>query len=90
MPVIKLTLIGDIPVWPELQNLGEHLIIDCTGPAAPAIQIALAYGGMVSGADSVLIRVDLPDGRVFVTETSAKMFLTAADAIRAVSSYASG
>ena len=67
------------PLWPDLQAryragdvlTGEHLEVG--GLAA----------GMVSGAPSVAIRVDLPEGKVAIAETSLALFLQAADALKA-------
>lgn len=40
-------------------------------------------GGMQSGKNSLMLRIDLPDGRVLLAETSVAVFLTAATAVRA-------
>lgn len=40
-------------------------------------------GGMSSGAPSVAIILDLPDGRKVLAETSLRLFLSAARALRA-------
>ncbi len=50
---------------------------------APPVRIAGLAGGMKSGAPSVAMGLELPDGRVVVAETSLKLFLAAADALRA-------
>lgn len=50
---------------------------------APPIAVAVLDGGMASGRPSVALRIDLPDGRVVVAETSARLFVTAARAISA-------
>lgn len=39
--------------------------------------------GMASGRASVMFRVDLPDGRTVLGETSLRALLTATDALRA-------
>lgn len=86
MPIMQLKL-GPEPHWPELLKYklvtpGDahrkvkvlyHLQDD-----APPIQVARLPGGMVSGKSSVAIRIDLPDGRVVVAETSLALFLGAA------------
>ncbi len=38
--------------------------------------------GMSSGAPSVMIRLDLPDGRIVLAETSAALFVSAGAAVR--------
>ncbi len=51
------------------------------------IQVGLVPGGMASGAASVALRLDCPDGRVLVAETS----LTAlAAAVRALETMSAG
>lgn len=47
------------------------------------IEVGTLRHGMESGADSVSICFPLPDGRVVLAETSAKLFITAAQAITA-------
>lgn len=83
MPSLKLILDGD-RCWPDILNLyTERKIIDLMGKNAPPIQIAALPGGMASGKISVTIRLDLPDGRVLLTETSLQLLGGAVDAIRA-------
>lgn len=65
--------------WPELA--GKDIIHLANG--APAIQVAVLDKGMASGRPSVAIRVDLPDGKHVVAETSARLFCMAARAITA-------
>jgi hypothetical protein len=80
MPILKLNLKGD-SIWPEL--VGKEDSIIHLANDAPAIQIATLDGGMASGKPSVTIRVDLPDGKHVLAETSARVFCTAARAIMA-------
>lgn len=71
---LDIVLNGD-GCWPELSDRdvakGERVAMAALG------------AGMVSGAPSVTIRIDLPDGRVVLAATSLKLLLTAADAFRA-------
>lgn len=76
MPVLHINL--DEPAWPELANMREK-IISTTEP----IGVTGLHGGMESGLPSVALRIDLPDGRVVIAETSLALFLTAADALKA-------
>ena len=46
------------------------------------IQISGLDGGMVSGKPSIVIRLDLPDGKVVVAETSWALFDAAHSALR--------
>jgi hypothetical protein len=75
MPSMNIVL--QEPAWPELRERTD--VIHTTGP----IGIAGLEGGMESGKPSVALRIDLPDGRVVLAETSLSLFLTAADALRA-------
>ncbi len=45
--------------------------------------IAGLTAGMVSGRPSLVLRFDLPGGQVVLQETSVRVFLAAADTIRA-------
>jgi hypothetical protein len=83
MPILQIHPSAE-GIWPDLQPLAlEGQLLQAMGPDAPAIEVALLRGGMVSGAPSVTIRINLPDGRVVLTETSLQLFLAAADALRA-------
>lgn len=67
------------PVWPDVdQSKVIHL-----GNGSPAIQVAVLEMGMDSGRPSIAMRLDLPDGRTVVAETSARLFCSAARAIMA-------
>lgn len=56
-------------------------LIDLTGGSAPTIQVAVVPRGMASGKPSVLLRIDLEDGRTILAETSASLFATAGRAV---------
>ena len=78
--VIHVKLDGD-SVWPDLADKLDsviHLSND-----APPLQIATLPDGMTSGKPSMALRIDLPDGRTVVIETSVRLFLVAAHAIEA-------
>ncbi len=65
--------------WPDLDNKEViHL-----GAGSRGMQVAVLPGGMVSGKPSVAIRIDLPDGRTVVAETSARLFVSAGRMITA-------
>lgn len=90
MPHINVNLEGD-GAWRDLlldpnQKSGDPVFRDSVkvfiGDEAPSLHLALLKGGMTSGRHSIGIRIDLPDGTVLVTETSARALLAAADAIR--------
>ena len=74
MAYITMIMDGD-NCWPDLKdNLDKviHLAND-----APPLQVALLDKGMTSGRPSVMLRIDLPDGRVVLAETSLRLFALA-------------
>ena len=77
--VIDLNLAGD-GAWPDLEakrQVGELIHVDAT------IGMTVLAGGMVSGLPSVAFRIDLPDGRVVVAETSWRLLAVACRTIAA-------
>lgn len=66
MPAADINLEGD-NAWPDLRD--RDGLIHLTDPW----KIALFKGGMTSGKSSIALRLDLPDGRVVVTETSVEI-----------------
>lgn len=78
MIALTIKLDGD-GAWPDLGHRTEAgLVLE-----ARSIEIAGLAGGMASGKPSVMIRIDRPDGRVTIAETSLALLLTAADALKA-------
>jgi hypothetical protein len=74
MPGMKIILDGD-NCWPDLKEKGfVELEQD--------LEIAMLQSGMASGAPSVSMRFELPDGRTMLAQTSLKLFLSAARAFR--------
>lgn len=71
---LDVVLNGD-GAWPELAQLDVA--------SGDRLAIAGLERGMVSGAPSVMVRIDWADGRVAIAETSLKLFLAAADALKA-------
>jgi hypothetical protein len=61
--------------WPDLKDKHDK-VIHLSNDALP-IQVALLDKGMTSGRPSVTIRIDLPDGRVVLAETSLRLFVAA-------------
>lgn len=76
MPALDLTIVrvGDPPPWPDVRN-PLHL-------ADPTIHVAAIQAGMVSGAPSIAIRVDLGDGDTVIAETSLAAWIAVTAAIR--------
>lgn len=77
---LSLQLDGDA-AYPDLLDRAAdviHLAND-----APPIGVTALPGGMTSGRTSVMLRIDLPDGRVVLAETSLRLFLLTADMLRA-------
>lgn len=62
--------------WPDLRGKALHHV--------DHLELAVFAGGMHTGHPSIMLRVDLPDGRhVALVESSLAAFLTAVDAIKA-------
>lgn len=78
MLMIDLKLNGD-GAWTDLQGIDPGRIAKV--PENTAIQIVTLGGGMASGKPSVMIRLDLPDGRLVLAETSVALFQMAAAAM---------
>lgn len=72
---MSVNLNGD-GAWPDLRS--KRIIHLDEGET---IQVCALDGGMASGKPSVCFRIDLPDGRVVLAETSARLFVMAAAAI---------
>lgn len=75
MPTIDIVLRE--PTWPDLAD--KPNVHHVTEP----IGITGLVGGMTSGAPSVALRIDLSNGDTVIAETSLKLLLTAADALKA-------
>jgi hypothetical protein len=74
MPAMTIHINGD-GCWPDLQSRSDQPTAD--------LGVACLPHGMLSGAPSVMIRINEADGRVALGETSLALFLQAADAFRA-------
>lgn len=82
MPSLRIIPDAEKAAWPELQAARAagrlvHLSDDAD------IAIAGLSAGMQSGDPSVSFTFALPDGRVVFAETSLRLLLTAADALKA-------
>lgn len=75
-----LNIILEEPAWPELADRGDDVIHISEGNI---LGLAVLDGGMTSGKPSVALRIDLPDGKVVIAETSARLLCTAAQTILA-------
>ena len=76
MPIIHLILDGD-NAFADLRDREAdiiHLTDDFT--------VSALEGGMTSGNASLVIRIDLPDGRVVLQETSVALWHTVDAALR--------
>jgi hypothetical protein len=75
---MEVILDGD-GCWPDLGPKRQHgQLVD-----AELRGVAALPRGTVSGKPTVTFRVDLPDGRTVLAETTLALFLTAADAFKA-------
>ena len=77
--MISIKLIFEEPAWPDLA--GRQDVIH--GNQGNELEIAVLDAGMESGKPSIALRLNLPDGRAAVLETSALAFCSAARAIKA-------
>ena len=77
MPSMDINLDGD-NAWPDLRSKQNKIIHISEGET---VKVCALDGGMSSGKPSVCFRIDLPDGRVVLAETSARLFVMAAAAI---------
>lgn len=83
MIALTITFVAKGPLteieWPELDRRKViHL-----GNDSPPIKVAVLDVGTSSGLPSIALRVDLPDGKTVIAETTARLFCTAARAIMA-------
>lgn len=84
MASLTMIMNGD-GCWPDLVGEPNKLsdkVIHLGNDAKP-IQVALLDDGMQSGRPSVTIRLDLPDGKVVLAETSLRLFVLAGRAFAA-------
>ena len=65
------------PAWPELADRRDDII------DGESVSVAVIDKGTQSGRPTVMIRVDLPDGKVVLVETTAHLFCAAGRAITA-------
>lgn len=71
---LSIHLDGD-GCWPDLAGAGDRMI------RAQLNAIARLPMGMGSGKSSIAVRIDLPDGRVVIAETSLVLLRSALRAI---------
>lgn len=77
MPNMKVILDAQ-GCWPEMETArtaGKLVEVEIA-------EIAMLPNGMSSGAPSVAVRIDLPDGTFIFAQTSLKLLCLAADAFR--------
>lgn len=76
MPVLATKFIqGDETAYPDLEI--DKIV------QSNDLRLVVIDKGMKGGQPSVALRVDLPDGRVVISETSARLFCTSARMIMA-------
>lgn len=77
MPEIRLVIVraGDPPPWADLERSYRYV------PGA-GWQVAVLAHGMASGAASVAVRIDPPDGPPLVFETSLAAWIAATAGMR--------
>ena len=71
-----------VGAWPELVDaLGAGRVVHLANGAI--IDVGALERGTTGGKPSIALKIDLPDGRVVVAETTLALFLTTADALQA-------
>lgn len=78
MVAMSINLNGD-NAWPDLKNNPNLINV----PEATPIAVAVLDGGMASGRPSVAFRIDLPDGKIILFQTSARLYCSLAKTIEA-------
>lgn len=81
---ISLHINGD-GCWPDILEQGEKLT--WLHGTTENLSIARLPAGMQSGASSVAIRINTPDGRIVVAEVSMKLFQAVAQAFAAADQH---
>lgn len=82
MIALRVILDGD-GAHPDLDGkVGTDAVIHL-GNDAPPISVTVLEGGTVSGQPSIMLRLDLPDGRTVLAETSWRLLAAASRAIAA-------
>jgi hypothetical protein len=76
MPYMNIILDAE-NAWPDLKSKPADQVISVDN-----FHVAMLAGGMASGAASVAIRIDLPDGRTVIAQTSQALWDSAARAFR--------
>jgi hypothetical protein len=76
---LNIYLEGD-GAWPDLLDKKKEDIIHLGN--GTSMSVAALSNGMVSGRPSIMLRLDLPDGKVVLAETTMRLFLSAADVFR--------
>jgi hypothetical protein len=74
---IEVRLDGD-GAWPDLAQMPEANKIYMEDST---LSIACLKNGMTSGRPSLVMRINLPDGRVLIFQTSMRGFLSAASIV---------
>lgn len=69
--IVHINLEGD-GIWPDMA--GKEII------EVNEISLSALTAGMESGRPSIAMKIDLPDGRVVLAQTSMRNFLVAAGA----------
>lgn len=70
----------DLPLWGDLAGKDEAM---ATVLYDASIMLGVLHRGTAKGYPSVIIRIDTPDGHVFLTHTTARLLVTAAKLIEA-------
>lgn len=76
-PALQVVLEAEPGLWGDLAEKREAgTLVDAR--EADAMTFATVRGGMASGLPLLMVRIDLPDGRTIVAQTSVAALLAAA------------
>lgn len=88
MPLIRLILDGD-NAFPDLKDkIGTDAVVHLADETKWTI--VRLQSGMTSGKNSLTLRIDLPDGRTLLAETSVAAFMATAAALGAAEAREDG
>ena len=73
--MLHMNVVFDEPAWPDLAE--KQAKGDLIHLRNGEMKVAVLDAGLTSGRPSVAVRIDLPDGKSVLGETSARLFCTA-------------
>lgn len=81
MPTVEIFLDENV-AWPDLKTMDATKHKDNVIHYTETLEILVLDNGMKSGRPSVMLRINLPDGKIVLAETSARGLCWAAAVIK--------